>query len=81
MSKIEEILKRNGLRWLGHVHKMEYNRFARQAMEWAKTQVKEKEADPERTGELPECDGNVGGGSRDDFWIQDEVAKLCCPKF
>jgi len=34
MGKIEEILRRNRLRWLGHVHRMENNRFARQVVKW-----------------------------------------------
>jgi len=34
MGKIEDILRRNLLRRLGHVHRMENNRFARQVMKW-----------------------------------------------
>jgi len=83
-GKIEEIPRRTRLRWLGHVHRIENNRFARQAIKWAPKWGQKKEADPERTGELTLKTtwmwfGNVVGRSWANFWRQDDMAKQCCP--
>ena len=50
--KVEKILRRNRLRWLGHVDRMKDNRFARQVMRWCQKVDEEKDADPGKTGEL-----------------------------
>jgi len=62
MGKIEEIFRRNWLRWLGHVHRMENNRFSHQAMKWVPTEGQRKRGRPRKNWRATiENDLNVMG--------------------
>ena len=68
---MEEVSRRNRLRWLGHVHRMENNRLPRQAMKWVPTGGRRKRGRPRKNWRaIIEDDLNVMGMS----WEEAEIA-------
>jgi hypothetical protein len=49
MEKLEDILRKRRLRWLGHVHRMDSDRIAKQAMNWSPADGKRKRGRPRKT--------------------------------
>jgi hypothetical protein len=49
MEKLEDILRKRRLRWLGHVHRMDNDRIAKQAMNWSPADGKRKKGRPRKT--------------------------------
>jgi len=50
MGNFLNILRRNRLRWLGHVNRMSSTRLPKQALQWLREKAKEKEEDHARPG-------------------------------
>jgi len=48
-EKLECILSRRRLRWLGHVHRMEKDRITRQAMNWSPADARRKRGRPRKS--------------------------------
>jgi len=48
MGNLLNILKRNRLRWLGHVNRMSSNRLPKQALQWAPREGKRKRGRPRK---------------------------------
>jgi len=48
MVKLEEILAKRRLTWLGHVHRMDDNRFTKQALKWSPKDGKRKRGRPRK---------------------------------
>ena len=48
MEKIEEVMKRTRLRWLGHLHRMDEDRIPKQAMDWVPSGWKRKRGRPRK---------------------------------
>ena len=49
MEKMEDMLKRSRLRWLGHIHRSDNERFSKQALDWTPTGWRRKRGRPRKT--------------------------------
>jgi exonuclease III len=48
MAKLEEMIAKRRLKWLGHVHRMDDNRVTKQALKWSPTDGKRKRGRPRK---------------------------------
>src|SRR5688572_32659764 len=62
MEKLEDMLKTSRLRWLGHMHRSDYERFSKQALEWTPTGGKRKRGRPRKTWRNTVTQNLDGGG-------------------
>ena len=83
MGMLEEILRRNRLRWMGHIHRMDGNQLAKQALNWTQKDGGRKRGRPRKnwratvTGFKDDRYDMEGRGG--DCWRPDCVEQLCCP--
>jgi len=78
MGNLLNILRRNRLRWLGHINRMDSNRLPKQALQWAPREGKRKRGRPRKnwkatmTDDLRSLGMNLGRGragwSRQRMW-------------
>ena len=62
MEKLEDMLKTSRLRWLGHIHRSDNERFSKQALEWTPTGWKRKRGRPRKTWRNTVIQDLDGGG-------------------
>jgi hypothetical protein len=55
MEKLEDIIKKRRLKWLGHVHRMGQNKIPRQALKWNPTDGKRKRGRPRKNWKTTVC--------------------------
>ena len=48
MQKMEDVLRRKRLRWLGHVYRMDENRISKQALKWSPADGRKKRGRPRK---------------------------------
>ena len=84
MGTLEKILRRNRLRWMGHINRMDGNRLVKAG---SKLDSKGRQKKKRQTKKELEGDHNRGfkddrhdmGGRGGDCWRPDCVEQLCCP--